>query len=98
MRGLFRKRFDVSIVVVAYAMARELPRILYSLTGDYQRHCAGIDYEVLVSTMALPSPSDTSGSPPTETISAISISIIPRLPRPMRSITVPSGPVGVSCA
>lgn len=56
MRRLFRKRLDLSIVVAAYDMARELPRTLWSLTRDYQRHCAGIDYEVLVVDNGSPEP------------------------------------------
>ncbi|WP_089728540.1 glycosyltransferase [Candidatus Thiosymbion oneisti] len=56
MGRLFRKRLDLTIVVVAYDMARELPRTLCSLTRDYQRHCAGIDYEVLVVDNGSPEP------------------------------------------
>ena len=45
---LRRKRFDVSIVVVAYNMPRELPRTLLSLSADYQRHVHADDYEIIV--------------------------------------------------
>ena len=37
-------------------MVRELPRTLCSLTRDYQRHCTGIDYEVLVVDNGSPEP------------------------------------------
>ena len=48
MIGLFRKCPHISFVVVAFNMARELPRTLMSLTREYQQKCTGIDYEVLV--------------------------------------------------
>lgn len=38
----------ISFVVVSYNMQREIPRTLFSLTTEYQRHCEGIEYEVLV--------------------------------------------------
>lgn len=45
-----------SIVVVAYDMARELPRTLQSLSREYQRDCEHIDYEVLVVDNGSPEP------------------------------------------
>lgn len=58
MRRLFRKCLDVSIVVVAYAMTRGGCRApcIRSLTRGYHRHCAGIDYEVLVVNNGSPKP------------------------------------------
>lgn len=38
----------ISVIVVAYNMARELPRTLYSLSAAYQRHIPADDYEVIV--------------------------------------------------
>ncbi|MEM1113461.1 MAG: glycosyltransferase family A protein [Pseudomonadota bacterium] len=41
----------LSVVLVAYNMAREIPRTLASLAPDYQRGCAGLDcedYEVVL--------------------------------------------------
>jgi len=39
---------DLSIVVVAYNIPRELPRTLYSLSSRYQRHINSDDYEVII--------------------------------------------------
>jgi len=39
---------DVSVVVVVYNMARETPRMLHSLSADYQRGIDPDDYEVIV--------------------------------------------------
>lgn len=39
---------EVSVVVVAYNIERELPRTLHSLSADYQRHIEPDDYEVIV--------------------------------------------------
>ena len=49
-----------SIIVVAYDMARELPRTLKSLSRDYQLDCKDIDYEVLVVDNGSPTPIDES--------------------------------------
>lgn len=38
----------LSIIVVCYNMARELPRTLYSLTRHYQRDIEDLEYEVIV--------------------------------------------------
>ncbi len=45
-----------SIVVVAYDMARELPRTLQSLSPGYQRNVSPEDYEVLVVDNGSPTP------------------------------------------
>ena len=45
---LVRRRLDVSFVVIAYNMERELPRTLQSLSRAYQIGTSGISYEVLV--------------------------------------------------
>jgi glycosyltransferase involved in cell wall biosynthesis len=42
------ERVDLSFVLVAYNMERELPRTLMSLGKSYQIGASGIDYEVLV--------------------------------------------------
>ncbi|WP_311266862.1 CmcI family methyltransferase [Sphingobium sp. WCS2017Hpa-17] len=39
---------DLSIIVCAFNMGRELPRTLYSLSPAYQRHVDGLAYEVIV--------------------------------------------------
>ena len=39
---------DLTIVVCAYNMARELPRTLFTLSPDYQRGMEGIEYKVIV--------------------------------------------------
>jgi glycosyltransferase involved in cell wall biosynthesis len=43
-----QRRIEVSVVVVAYNMARELPRTLLSLSAGYQRDIPADDYEVIV--------------------------------------------------
>jgi len=45
---LLRGKLDLSIVVIAYNMTRELPRTLRSLSRTYQRDVAGLDYEVVL--------------------------------------------------
>lgn len=50
------RRPELSIVVVAYKMSRELPRTLRSLARDYQRGTDDIDYEVLVVDNGSPDP------------------------------------------
>jgi len=47
---------ELSIVVIAYDMARELPRTLHSLSRNYQQNLAGLDYEVLVVDNGSPEP------------------------------------------
>jgi glycosyltransferase involved in cell wall biosynthesis len=47
---------QLSIVVVAYNMARELPRTLQSLAPEYQRHINPEEYEVLVVDNGSPTP------------------------------------------
>lgn len=39
---------QLSLIVISYEMARELPRTLYSLSPQYQRSIAAEDYEVIV--------------------------------------------------
>lgn len=46
----------LSMVVVAYDMARELPRTLHSLGAGYQRGIAAADYEVIVVDNGSPEP------------------------------------------
>ncbi len=48
----------LSVVVVTYDMARELPRTLYSLSTDYQRDIDADDYEVIVVDNGSPDPVD----------------------------------------
>jgi len=38
----------LSIIVVCYDMAREIPRTIQSLSRSYQRECSELDYEVLI--------------------------------------------------
>jgi glycosyltransferase involved in cell wall biosynthesis len=49
---------SLSVVVVAYDMARELPRTLFSLSPAYQRGIAPGDYEVVVVDNGSPQPVD----------------------------------------
>jgi glycosyltransferase involved in cell wall biosynthesis len=49
---------SLSVVVVAYDMARELPRTLQSLVPPYQRGIAAGDYEVIVVDNGSPDPID----------------------------------------
>jgi cephalosporin hydroxylase len=49
---------DISLIVCAYAMSRELPRTIYSLSRDYQHGLADIDYEILVVDNGSPEPVD----------------------------------------
>jgi hypothetical protein len=44
----WRRRPDLSIVVVVHNMAREAPRTLHSLSPGYQREITADDYEVIV--------------------------------------------------
>ncbi len=48
----------VSVVVVAYDMARELPRTLHSLSTPYQREIDADDYEIVVVDNGSPLPLD----------------------------------------
>ncbi|GFE77059.1 CmcI family methyltransferase [Novosphingobium sp. TCA1] len=43
-----KARIDLSIIVCAYNMGRELPRTLYSLSPSYQRNLESLNYEVVV--------------------------------------------------
>lgn len=45
-----------TVIVVAYDMARELPRTLHSLSRQYQQRCEGLDYEVIVVDNGSPEP------------------------------------------
>jgi hypothetical protein len=46
--GNVEHRPDVSVVVVAYNIPREIQRTLYSLSAAYQRHIDADDFEVIV--------------------------------------------------
>lgn len=48
----------LSVVVVAYNMARELPRTLQTLSASYQRDIAATDYEVIVVDNGSTAPAD----------------------------------------
>src|SRR5437762_3137777 len=50
MRWALREhsRLELSVVVVAYNIPRELPRTLHALSASYQRHIDPNDYEVIV--------------------------------------------------
>lgn len=43
-----KSRIELSVIVIAYNIPRELPRTLYSLSSAYQRHIDGDAYEVIV--------------------------------------------------
>jgi hypothetical protein len=49
---------EISVVVVAYDMARELPRTLHSLSPEYQRDIDADTYEVIVVDNGSPQPID----------------------------------------
>lgn len=51
---------DLSILVVSYAMDRELPRTLFSLTPPYQRGISALNYEIVVLDNGSPKPLDLS--------------------------------------
>ncbi|MCW3013565.1 MAG: cephalosporin hydroxylase, partial [Solirubrobacterales bacterium] len=53
---------ELSVVVVAYDIARELPRTLTSLSPDYQRHIGAGEYEVIVVDNGSPVPVDITGA------------------------------------
>lgn len=53
---LISRRVDLSIIVVAYGMTRELPRTLTSLSRRYQRDVEGIRYEIIVVDNGSPEP------------------------------------------
>jgi hypothetical protein len=55
-----RPRPTLSVVVVAYDMARELPRTLRSLSPAHQRGIEACDYEVIVVDNGSPTPVDPS--------------------------------------
>lgn len=61
MRHFFRRNktersFSVSFIVVAYDMAREIPRTLQSLQSHYQLNSRHINYEVIVVDNGSPQP------------------------------------------
>ncbi len=51
---------DLSVIVVTYDMAREIPRTLQSLSRSYQENCEDLSYEVLVIDNGSPNPVDES--------------------------------------
>jgi len=51
---------ELSVIVVVYDMAREIPRTLQGLTRGYQEHCEDLSYEVLVIDNGSPNPVDES--------------------------------------
>ncbi len=58
-KSRFRRRpATTSIVIVAYDMAREIPRTLETLTTGYQQHAEQFNYEVIVVDNGSPQPLD----------------------------------------
>lgn len=51
---------QLTVIVVAYDMAREIPRTLQGLARDYQHGAADLDYEVLLVDNGSPEPLDAS--------------------------------------
>ncbi|ACB95469.1 CmcI family methyltransferase [Beijerinckia indica] len=49
---------DLSLIVCAYAMSRELPRTIYTLSRNYQRGIESLDYEIIVVDNGSPEPVD----------------------------------------
>jgi hypothetical protein len=74
----------LSIVVVTYDMARELPRTLHSLSAQYQRHIDADDYEIVVVDNGSPQPLDERLLPPT-TVRLRTTRIDPAPPSPVRA-------------
>jgi len=58
LSGSRDQRLAVSVVVVTYDMAREIPRTLRSLAPDYQRGIEVADYEVILVDNGSPEPVD----------------------------------------
>jgi len=59
VRRLSRRPPELSIVVAAYDMARELPRTVRSLSRPYQRGIEDLAYEIVVVDNGSPSPVDS---------------------------------------
>lgn len=51
---------DLTVIVVVYDMAREIPRTLQGLSRSYQENCEDLSYEVLVIDNGSPNPVDES--------------------------------------
>ncbi len=64
------RKLDVSLVLVAYDMERELPRTLLSLSRAMQRHVEEVEYEVIVVDNGSPKPVEI---PSTENVKLIRI-------------------------
>lgn len=58
MHPFSRRRLELSIVIAAYNMARELPRTVYSLARTYQRGIDDLAYEIIVVDNGSPIPVD----------------------------------------
>jgi glycosyltransferase involved in cell wall biosynthesis len=58
VRRLSRRQPELSLVVAAYDMARELPRTVRSLSRPYQRGIDDLAYEIVVADNGSPSPVD----------------------------------------
>lgn len=58
MISLFARRPQLSLVVGAYDMARELPRTIYTLSRAYQRDIGALRYEIIVADNGSPTPVD----------------------------------------
>jgi glycosyltransferase involved in cell wall biosynthesis len=58
VRLFSRQRPELSIVIVAYDMARELPRTVYSLSRRYQREIEDLEFEIVVVDNGSPVPVD----------------------------------------
>lgn len=77
----------LSVVVVAYDMARELPRTLRSLGSDYQRGIDGDEYDVIVVDNGSPVPIET--ALPTDGRTTVrSHHVAPAPPSPARAANV----------
>ena len=50
----------LSVILIAYDMAREIPRTLQSLSRDYQAECRDLEYEILLIDNGSPAPLDES--------------------------------------
>lgn len=77
---------ELSLLVVAYAMERELPRTLASLAPPYQRGIDDLDYEVIVLDNGSPVPVDVSKLPETTRSRVRLVRIDNAIPSPVHAI------------
>ena len=75
----------LSVVVIAYDMARELPRTLYSLSPRHQRGIDGSDYELIVVDNGSPEPIDEATLGAAGSVEARRVRLAPASASPARA-------------